>query len=87
MQFFELERQKVTLSFLGKSVTKRLDLLSCYRVIDCVDRHQPSILIKVSTKAFVSIEVTVSPIVLTCTFVSLVSPPVCTEVSIVAALW
>ena len=53
-------------------------------------------MIKVSTKAFVSIEVSVSPIVFTCTFVSLATNAnvsaiiflrLCTEVAIVAALW
>ena len=75
MKFFELERRKVPLSFRGKCVTERLDLLPSYRVIDSVDRRQDFILIrgslKFSTKAFFSIEATLSPIVLTCTFVSL----------------
>ena len=67
MKFLELERQKVPLSFHGKCVTKCLDLLSYYHVIDCVDRRQDFILIrgslKFSTKAFSSIEATVLPIV------------------------
>ena len=74
MQFFELERRKVPLSFHGKFVIKRLDLLPYYRVIECVDRRQNFILIRgsltLSTNAFLSIEATVSPFVLTCTFVS-----------------
>ena len=75
MQFFELERRKVSLSFHGKCVMQRLDLLPYYRVIESVDRRQDFILnrgsLKFSTNPFFSIEPTVSPILLPCTFVSL----------------
>ena len=71
----ELVRRKVPLSFCGKCVFKCLDLLRWYRVIHRVVRHLDFILIKASlrvlTKAFFLIVVTVSPIALICTSLSL----------------
>ena len=87
--------QLVPLSFHSKCVTKCLDLLRLYRVIHCVVRRLDFILIKkslkVSTKASVSLVVTVSLIALTCSSLSLqpmcisaphsFSQPECTELS------
>ena len=71
----ELVRRKVALSFHGKCVTNCLDLFLCYSVIRSVDRRLDFILIrgslKVSTKAPISIVVTVWPIALTSTSVTL----------------
>ena len=63
------------LSFHDKCVTKSLQLLRWYLLIHCVVQRLDFIFIrgslKVSTKASVSIVVTVLPIALTCTSVSL----------------
>ena len=71
----QLVCRKVPLSFHDKCVTKCLHLLRWYRVIHCVVQRLDFIFIrgslKVSTKASVSIVLTVLPIALSCTSVSL----------------
>ena len=95
MLYSQLVCQKVPLSFHDKCVTKSLQLLRWYLLIHSVVQRLDFIFIrgslKVSTKASVSIVVTVLPIALTCTSVSLAKTvyisatyffrPVCTEVS------
>ena len=71
----QLVCRKVPLSFHDKCVTKCLHLLRWYRVIHCVVQRLDFIFIrgslKVSTKASVWLVVTVSPIALNCTSLSL----------------
>ena len=71
----QLVCRKVPLSFHDKCVTKSLQLLSWYLLMQCVVQRLDFIFIraslKVSTKASVSIVVTVLPIALTWISVSL----------------